>query len=225
VRGSFEVGGGGGNQHVCSENPCYRIPFCSLVQAYCASGPPRKGSRWFSGRITLSTKLGKLAGPATLHPLVSMRPLPRPARRARAVSAAIGRFHHPPSTEVHSKRPLQLVPLLRTTRWRLMEVTPQYVYQPHQPHQPGSHRRSSPPPDFLHRCARHARHARTTSSRLRCGAGCRGEFGRTDRVDLAAACNAGLAAVCLPLHPSRACARFDRPSTRPLSAVRRCRNG
>ena len=79
-----------------------------------------------------------------------------------------------------------------------------------------------PPPDSMHRCARHAR---KTSSRLRCGAGCRGEFGRTDRVDLAAACDAGPAAVCLPLHPSRACARFDRPSTRPLSAVRRCRNG
>ena len=62
----------------------------------------------------------------------------------------------PPSTEVHTKRPLQLVPLLRTTRWRLMEVTPQYVYPPHQPHQPGSHRRSSLPPDSVHRCAGHA---------------------------------------------------------------------
>ena len=86
-----------------------------------------------------------------------VRPFPRPARRARAVSAAIGRFDHPPSTEVHSKRPLQLLPLLRTSRWRLMEVTPQYVYPPHQPRQRGSHRRSSLPPDFVHRCARHAR--------------------------------------------------------------------
>ena len=77
----------------------------------------------------------------------------------------------------------------------------------------------------VHRCARARPHARTTCRRLRCGAGCRGDFGCTDRVDLAAACGAGLAAVCLPLHPSRACARFDRPSTRPLSAVRRCRNG
>ena len=58
---------------------------------------------------------------------------------------------------MHSKRPLQLVPLLRTSRWRLMEVTPQYVYPPHQPRQRGSHRRSSLPPDFVHRCARHAR--------------------------------------------------------------------
>ncbi len=38
-----------------------------------------------------------------------------------------------------------------------MEVMPQYVYRPHHPHRPGSHRRSSLPPDFVHRCARHAR--------------------------------------------------------------------
>ena len=70
-------------------------------------------------------------------------------------------------------------------------------------------------------------HASTACSRLRCGAGCRCEFGRTDRVDLAAACDAGLAAACLPLHPPRASARArsTRPSTRPLSAVRRCRHG
>ena len=104
---------------------------------------------------------------------------PRPARRARAVSAAIGRCDRTPSTEVRSNRPLQQLPLHRTSRWRLMRVTPQYLYQPHRPHLPGSHRRSPLPPDFLHRCARHAR---TTCSRLRCGAGCRGDFGRTDRV-------------------------------------------
>ena len=170
-----------------------------------------------------------LAGAANLHPQMPVRPFPRPARRARAVSAAIGRCDRTPSTEVHSNRPQQPLRLLRTSRWRLMEVMPQYVYQPHQPHLPGSHRRSPLPPDFLHRCARHARHARTTCSRLRRGAGCRGDFkfGRTDRVDLAAACDAGLAAVCLPLHPPRASARAHstRPSTRPLSAVRRCRHG
>ena len=86
-----------------------------------------------------------------------VRPLPRPARRARAVSAAIGRFDHSPSTEARSKRPLQLLRLLRTSRWRLVEVMPQCVCQPHQPLLPGSHRRSSLPPDFLHRCARLAR--------------------------------------------------------------------
>jgi len=102
-----------------------------------------------------------------------VRPFPRPARRARAVSAAFGRCDHPPSTEARSKRPLQLLPLPRSSRWRLMRATPQYVYQPHRPYRPGSHRRSSLPPDFVHRCARQRTHARTACSRLRCGAGCR----------------------------------------------------
>ena len=127
----------------------------------------------------------------------------------------------PPSTEVHSNRPLQLLPLPRSSRWRLTRATPQYVYQPHQPHQPGSHRRSS-----ASRCCAPMRTCTPARPHnLRCGAGCRGDFGRTDRVGLAAACDAGLAAVRPPLHPSRACARFDRPSTRPLSAVRRCQHG
>jgi len=69
----------------------------------------------------------------------------------------IGRFDRTPSTEVHSERPLQLLRLLRTSRWRLMKVASQYVYRPHRPHLPGGHRRSSLPPDFVHRCARHAR--------------------------------------------------------------------
>ena len=110
-----------------------------------------------SRRATRATKAAQRGTASNLHPLVPVRLFPRPACRVRAVSAAIGRFDHPPSTEVHSNRPLQRVPLLRTTRWRLMEVTPQYVCQPHQPHQPGSHRRSSPPPDSVHRCARRAR--------------------------------------------------------------------
>ena len=37
-------------------------------------------------------------------------------RTPRAVSAAIGRFDHLPSTQVHSKRPLQPLPLLRTAQ-------------------------------------------------------------------------------------------------------------
>ena len=110
-----------------------------------------------SRKATPLTKLAKRGTATEIQAAMPVRPLPRPARRARAVSAAIGRFDHPPSTKVHSNRPLQLVPLLRTTRWRLMRATPQYVCQPHQPHQPGSHRRSSLPPDSVHRCARHAR--------------------------------------------------------------------
>jgi hypothetical protein len=69
-------------------------------------------------------------------------------------------FITPPSTEAHSNRPLQLVPLLQTTRWRLTRATPQYACQPHQPHQPGSYRRSSPPSRF-YAPMRTARTART----------------------------------------------------------------
>ena len=73
-------------------------------------------------------------------------------------------------------------------------------------------------------------HARTTCTRLRCGAGCFGGFCCTDRalhVGRAAACLAGPAAVCLPLHPTAACAhaRSIAASTRPLFAARRCRSG
>ena len=56
-----------------------------------------------------------LAGAANVHAAMPVRPFPRPARRARAVSAAVGRCDHPPSTEVHSKRPLQLLPLPRSS--------------------------------------------------------------------------------------------------------------
>ena len=50
-----------------------------------------------------------------------------------------GRFRRScrtPTAQVQSGRPLQLLPLLQTARWRLVEVMPQYVYQPHPP---GSH--------------------------------------------------------------------------------------
>jgi hypothetical protein len=59
-------------------------------------------------------------------------------------------------------------------------------------------------------CAPMRTHARTSCTRLRCGAGCFGGFCCTDRalhVGRAAACLAGPAAVCLPLHPPVACAR------------------
>ena len=74
-----------------------------------------------------------------------VRPLPRPAHRARAASAAIGRCDRTPSTEVHLNRPLQLLPLPRTPRWRLTRVTTQYLYQPHRLHQPGSHAHAAVP--------------------------------------------------------------------------------
>ncbi len=126
-----------------------------------------------------------------------------------------GRFRRScrtPTTQVQSGRPLQLLPLLRTERWRLVEVMPQYVYQPHSP---GSHAHGQQlsPSRCVQRCARHAR---TTCTRQRCGAGCFGGFCCTDHalhVGRAAACLAGPAAACLPLHPP-ACPRSTglRPS-------------
>jgi hypothetical protein len=111
--------------------------------------------------------------------------------------------------------PPQLSHPHRTGRRRLAEVMPQYVYQPHPP---GSHAHAPqlPPSRCVHRSARHAR---TTCTRLRCGAGCCGRFGCTDRalhVGRAAARLAGPAAVCLPLHPPRRMRTrtLDRPSTR-----------
>ena len=122
-----------------------------------ASPSASQAASCLSREATTLTKLAKRGTATDFQAAMPVRPLPRPARRARAASAAIGRFDHPPSTEARSKRPLQLLRLLRTARWRLVEVMPQYIYPPHQPLLPGSHRRSSLPPDFLHRCARHAR--------------------------------------------------------------------
>ena len=140
-----------------------------------------------------------------------------------------GRFRRScrtPTAQVQSGRPLQLLPLLRTARWRLVEVMPQYVYQPHPP---GSHAHAPQlsPSRCVHRCARtHAHPAPDCAG----GAGCFGGFCCTDRalhVGRAAACHAGPAAVCLPLHPPAACARARSiaASIRPLSAARRCRSG
>ena len=137
----------------------------------------------------------------------------------------IGRCDRTPSTEAHSKRPLQLLRLLRTSRWRLVEVMPQYVYQPHNPHQPGSHRRSSLPPDFLHRCARLAR----THAQL--AAGC--AVGQAaDEAAAAATANDApsttaqvLAAQDSPGYAAPRTLTLD-PACHPaVSAVRRCRHG
>ena len=72
------------------------------------------------------------------------RTVPEASSAAAPVDSGIdpppaGRFHRScrtPTAQVQSKRPLQLLPLLRTARWRLVEVMLQYVYQPHPP---GSH--------------------------------------------------------------------------------------
>ena len=131
-----------------------------VAHHFCAKLPLADLARWeeTAPHLGAATRKAPLVVQANFDAAMPVRPFPRPARRARAVSAdhrALG--SHPPSTEARSKRPLQLLRLLRTSRWRLVEVMPQYVCQPHQPLLPGSHRRSPLPPGFLHRCARLAR--------------------------------------------------------------------
>ena len=168
----------------------------------------------------------------------------REAKRANTTSAAssdaapvdsgtdpppAGRFRRScrtPTAQVQPNRPLRLLPLLRTARWRLAEG--HATVRPSAP--PAGKPRARAAALSLPMCAPMRTHARTSCTRLRCGAGCFGGFCCTDRalhVGRAAACLAGPAAVCLPLHPPVACARARSiaASTRPLSAARRCRSG
>ena len=68
--------------------------------------------------------------PAVIH--VSL--FPRPVRRPRAVSAAIGRFDRTPTAQVQPNRPLRLLPMLWTA-------------QPQPRHEPG---RNAKHPPLLH---------------------------------------------------------------------------
>ena len=119
---SAEVGIYVDDRHDCAEGQCYGILNLASVPLIRITRPSARWARRASRRTTRLTKMAKRGTATDFQAAMPVRPLPRPARRARAVSAAIGRFHHPPSTEVRSKRPLQLLPLLRTPRWRLVEV-------------------------------------------------------------------------------------------------------
>ena len=182
------------------------------VEAARAQGLARIAEEREAKRAKLNAEASSVAAP------VDSGTDPPPAGRFR-------RSCRTPTAQVPSNRPPQPPPLLRTARRGLVEAMPQYVYQPHPP---GSHAHA--PQLSPSRCVhRSAPHARTTCTRLRCGAGCLGDFCCTDRalhVGRAAARLAGPAAVCLPAAapaPSHAHARpaFD-PAT---AAVRRCRMG
>ena len=60
--------------------------------------------------------MAKRGTAADVQAAMPVRRFPRPARRARAVSAAIGRFDRTPITQVQPNRPLQPLPLLRTAQ-------------------------------------------------------------------------------------------------------------
>ena len=213
-----------------------------------------------------------LAGAANLHPQMPVRPFPRPARRARAVSAAIGRFdrtpHHTGAVEPgtaaaptasvvamatdasHATAPLPAPPAPPAgkprARGRSDDPGPSSSVDSmdHDDDHRGGVSQEAPkkrrssiacdappgaaqvararaaalPPDVAHRCARARPHARTTCRRLRCGAGCCRCFcctGRALHVGRAAAHGAGLAVVCRPLRPPRACARARSTGLRP----------
>ena len=61
-----------------------------------ASPSASQAASCLSREATTLTKLAKRGTATDFQPAMPVRPLPRPARRARAVSAAIGRFDHPP---------------------------------------------------------------------------------------------------------------------------------
>ena len=137
----------------------------------------------------------------------------------------IGRLDRTPSTEAHSERPLQLLRLVRTSRWRLMKVASQYVYQPHRPHRPGSHL-AAPSLPILCTDA-HGTPARTHNFQP---AALWGRLGMNLPLPLQRTARLPRTRRCLPRRirrdmPPRARARSTRPSTRPLSAARRCRHG
>ena len=60
--------------------------------------------------------MAKRGTAADVQAAIPVRLFPRPARRVRAVSAAIGRFDRTPTAQVRSNRALQLLPLLRTAQ-------------------------------------------------------------------------------------------------------------
>ena len=104
---------------------------------------------------------------ANVQAVMHVRLFPRCARRTRAVSAAIGRFDRTRITQAHSKRPLQLLPLLRMS-------------QPEQSDHSSRNAKDTPLPTYVSstlpsRLLRFARMRRCTGpcQRLRCGAGCR----------------------------------------------------
>ena len=58
--------------------------------------------------------MAKRGTAADVQAAMPVRLSPRPARRALAISAAIGRFDRTRTAQVRSNRPLQLLPLFRT---------------------------------------------------------------------------------------------------------------
>ncbi len=84
---SAEVGIYVDDRHDCAEGQCYGILNLASVPLIRITRPSARWARRASRRTTRSTAVAKLAGGANVHAAMPVRPFPRPARRARAVSA------------------------------------------------------------------------------------------------------------------------------------------
>ena len=161
-----------------------------------------------------ATRSAKLAARANFDAQMPVRLFPRLARRAHAVSAALGRFHAPLTAQVPPIRPLRPVYPLRTRCRPMIPLSPCSHSRPRSP----PHHRHPPLTDSASVALRPA-HARQRLRRVAgcwCGRRCR--YGARPALrDRAAACTAGLAVAYCP--HSRNATGNRRVSTQPLSAV------
>ena len=129
-----------------------------------------------------------------------------------------GRFRRScrtPTAQVQSGRPVQLPPLLRTARRRLVEAMPQYVYQPHPP---GSHAHAPqlPPSRCVHRCARtHAHPAPDCAVAQAASAASAAPSEPSTSAAQQPASPVRPLSACPPLHPPVACACARSTGLRP----------
>ena len=99
------------------------------------------------------------AGPTSVHAQMPVRLFPRLARRAHAVSAALGRFHAPLAAQVPPIRPLRPFNPLRTRCRPMVPLSPCSHSRPRSPppdRQPPINRFCSVALRPAHECARSA---------------------------------------------------------------------
>jgi len=94
------------------------------------------------------------AGRGTVHAQMPVRLSPRLARRAHAVSAALGRFDHTRCTRTGHCSRSRCFGRRDGDCWKSRHST---SASPTSPTSREATAAAPPPPDFLHRCARHAR--------------------------------------------------------------------
>ena len=93
---SFEVDVCSVNRYPCAEDACYRTSVSSLVQGVGTTSSAPQAATCLSRSEIRSTKEALLAGAAAVQAVMPVCLSPCPARRALAISAAIGRFDRTP---------------------------------------------------------------------------------------------------------------------------------